>query len=201
MRRRRLKISAGALLLAAAVYYIGDLKSVAAVLAPAAAHELGHILALWMLGLRVSGFRAELKGFCIDYSGYTGAVGHAAAAAAGPLAGFIYAWVASRLGARTDSAWLCLSAGASLLLSLFNLLPAMPLDGGRILLHLACALLGDKRGRAVSDAAGIVARGALLFAGGWLLLRGRGLALLIAAVWLLLYQDDGRGIVNRGEIL
>ena len=71
--------------------------------------------------LHVRGIRLQLKGFCIDYCGYTGAAGHALAAAAGPLAGLAYALAASGLAQRLESDWLGLTAGISLLLSLFNL--------------------------------------------------------------------------------
>ena len=201
MRRRKLNISAGAVLLAAVVYYIGDLKVIAAVLLPAAVHELGHIAALRLLGLRISGFRAELKGFYIDYRGYTGAAGHAAAAAAGPAAGLIYALAASAAGGRLCSRWLYLSAGVSLILSLFNLRPALPLDGGRILLHLASAFLGEKKGRSLLDASGVIIGGVLLFAGAWMMIKGEGIALLVVSLWILLYQDNGRGIVKSREIM
>ena len=201
MRGKKLSVSAGAVLLAALVYYLYDLETVAAVLVPAATHELGHLAALNLLGLRVNGFRAELKGFCIDYSGYTGAMGHALAAAAGPMAGLWYAWAASMAGNRLDSDWLCLSAGVSLLLSLFNLLPALPLDGGRILEHLAGAFLGDKQGALLTETVGAVVGAVLLAAGVLLMMHGRGIALALAAIWMLLYQDNRRGLVKGKEML
>lgn len=201
MKRERFQVSAGAALLAAGIYYIGDPSVIAAVLLPVLVHELGHLIVLRLLGLRVCGFRMELKGFCIDYRGYTGAAGHALAAAAGPAAGLVYAWAASTAGSRLNHDWLCLSAGASLILSVFNLLPALPLDGGRILAQLSCAVLGQPRGTRLTERCGF-AVGALLLAGGiWMMLAGRGAALCLAATWLLLYQEGGQGIVKSGEIL
>lgn len=201
MKRDKLTISAGAILLAAGIYYVCDPALIAAALLPIAAHELSHIAALQALGLRVIGFRAELKGFCIDYGGCTGAVGHALAAAAGPMGGLWYAWAASWAGNRLDSSWLCLSAGISLLLSAFNLLPALPLDGGRILAHLSRALLGDKRGALLTEVVGVTVGAVLLAAGVLLMLRGRGIALTLAAIWLLLYQEDKLGIVKEMEMM
>ena len=172
MRRNGFKISVGAILLAAAAYYLCDGRDLAAVLLPMAVHELGHLIALKLLGLRINGFRVELKGFCIDYGGYTGAAGHALAALAGPMAGLWYAWAASLAGNKLGSSWLCLTAGISLVLSAFNMLPALPLDGGRMLAHLSRALLGDRRGALVTEVVGVSVGAILLAAGVLLMLRG-----------------------------
>ena len=42
---------------------------------------------------------------------------------------------------------------------------------------------------------------AMLGAGVWLMLRQRGVAVLAAAIWRLLYQENGRGLVKRGEMI
>ena len=165
MRTRFFHVGLGALLLGAGLFCLGDRDSFAEVALPVLAHELGDLLALWFLGMPVRGFRLELRGFCIEYGGSAGAVGHALAAAAGPLVGFGYALGAARLAVPLGSDWLSLSAGVSLLLSLFNLLPALPLDGGCILLHLSTAILGDRRGRLLTEIAGLTVGAALLGGG------------------------------------
>ena len=201
MSQCRVQVSAGAILLSAIVFYIGDPASVTAVLLAIIAHETGHILVMALLGLPIRGLRLELRGFCIEYEGTTGAVGHALVAAAGPAAGLLYALIASELGSRLAFDWLYLSAGTSLLLSLFNLLPALPLDGGRILLSISCALLGDRRGRTVTERMGLLIGMAILFLGIYLAIKGLGAAILIAAIWLLLYQESGLGIVKLREMI
>ena len=202
MKRPLFQAGTGALLLVAALFFLGSGENIAAVVLPVAAHELGHLLALWLLGLPVRCFRIELRGFCIEYGGSAGALGHAFAAAAGPLAGIAYAFAASRLAERLGNDWFHLTAGISILLSLFNLLPALPLDGGVILLRLSCAILGEKRGRVLTEGLGLVVGAALLGGGFYLMLQGHGLALALAAIWLLLSQEsEGRGLVKTPKMI
>ena len=122
----------------------------------------------------------------MEYRGYAGGLGHALAAAVGPAMGLLYALAASLLAARYNSAWLELTAGVSLLLSAFNLLPALPLDGGRILYHLSAALFGERVAARVTDITSLVVGTTLRGLGAYLMFRGVGLALELAAVWLLL---------------
>ena len=202
MKRPLFQAGTGALLLVAALFFLGSGENIAALVMPVAAHELGHLLALWLLGLPVRCFRIELRGFCIEYGGSAGALGHAFAAAAGPLAGIAYAFAASRLAERLGNDWFHLTAGISILLSLFNLLPALPLDGGVILLRLSCAILGEKRGRVLTEGLGLVVGAALLGGGFYLMLQGHGLALELAAIWLLLSQEsEGRGLVKTPKMI
>ena len=198
MSKKKVSISTGAIVMAAVVYYICDSKTLTAVLCAAFAHELGHLAAMWALGFRVKRFRIEAKGFCIDYCGYAGAVGHAFAAAAGPAFGLLYSLVASDLGNRTGLDWLSLSSGVSFMLSLFNLLPALPLDGGRILMCLCCAFCGEQQGRVVCSAVSTVCGLFILGLGTVLMFKGLGAAVLISAIWLLAFQE---GVEKRCEIL
>lgn len=186
MRKERFGISAPAVAATALVYYLAPVDKLLAVLLPVIFHELGHILALRLLGFRICHFRIELKGLCMEYRGYAGGLGHALAAAAGPAIGLLYALAASLLAARYSSPWLELTAGVSLLLSAFNLLPALPLDGGRILYHLSAALFGERAAARVTDISSLIIGTTLLGLGAYLMFRGFGVALELAAVWLLL---------------
>ena len=189
MRKLRLEASPGAAFLAAALFFFLRGRELLALLPAILSHELGHAAAILALGLRLRGFRAEAGGFRMDYAGETTPLGHALIAAAGPAAGFGYALLASFLWRETGQDWLCLSAGISLLLSVFNLLPAPPLDGGRILTPLLCAWLGSSRGERVSRVLGYGAGLGLCALGIVFALKGKGAAPLLPGLWLLLRED------------
>lgn len=188
--RTRFSISLPVLILAGFIYFITDTPSLLSLLLPAALHELGHIVTLRLLGLRISCFKAELKGLCIEYRGCTSAAGHVMAAAAGPLWGIVYGLAAAWLALRLDSGWLELSAGISLILSMFNLMPALPLDGGRILYNISEALWGPGFAARLLNALGLATGTVLLALGAWLMLKGFGIAVEMAAVWLLMYTGE-----------
>jgi Zn-dependent protease len=111
-------------------------------IASLAAHEMGHALLARHRGLTVDGIKLWLFGGVAQISGdwMTGKT-EMLVAAIGPAVSFLVvgvfvaiSWVMISIGAPAIVAivpeWL---AGVNLLLLLFNLIPAFPLDGGRIL--------------------------------------------------------------------
>ncbi len=115
-----------------------------------------------------------------------------AVAAAGPLTSLLacglfamLAWLAGSLSAPTlivaGLAWL---AGINLLLAGFNLLPAAPLDGGRVLRALVWLRTGDRRkAAAIATTAGVWLGGLLVLAG---IVDALATADLIGGLWFML---------------
>ena len=134
MRRPRLEISAGGVLLLAALIFVLTADELTALALAVLAHEAGHAAAIYLTGGRVTALRLAVTGPIICRTGGTDGAREAFCALAGPLAGVLYAIVSAER--------LPLSAGMSLVLSAFNSLPALPLDGGRAL----AALAGGARG-------------------------------------------------------
>ena len=201
MEKARVSISAGAILLGALIYCTASFSELAAILTPVIVHELGHIVALRLYGLRVRRISADLRGLCIEYGGLCTPQGHIVSALAGPAAGLAYAFAASYFSQKVPNETLTLSAGVSLLLSLFNLLPIVPLDGGRVFSVAVTELLGGRRGEKLTKAVGLALSAALLMAGIYLMWKGEGTALTLAALWLLLAQPDKAALVKRRELL
>ena len=201
MKREKLSISLGALLFGALVYSAASFAELSAILAAVIVHELGHIVMLRLYGLRIRCFCVDLRGFCIEYGGLCSDWGHIVSAFAGPAAGLAYAFAASYFGRRCGNEVLTLSAGVSLLLSLFNLLPILPLDGGRIFSLAAAELLGGRRGDKLTRTLGLALSAALLVLGSWQMWRGEGTALCFVSLWLLLAQPEKAELVKKRELL
>lgn len=143
-------------------------------------------MALWLLGGRVERFSLRLSGAEIGYrSGNLSYGGEALLALAGPGMNLLWACLCALLTRPWPDPRLYRLVGCHLTLALFNLLPALPLDGGRVLkaaLEACFPLWGERIACGVS--AGV---GCLLAAAGVVLLGKSGnLTLLAAGVVILL---------------
>lgn len=187
LRWRRVTISGGFLLLAAALYYLDGQGVVPWALLACLCHELGHYVAIRAFGGRVAQLRLTCAGAEMALSARRplSRAGQLCTALAGPGTNLALAALSARLaGPVGESAYLF--AGLNLALALFNLLPAAQLDGGRALAVLLSLVLPEDRAergmRVLSLGLGL----ALTAAGAALALRAGGsLTLLITALWLL----------------
>lgn len=123
-----LTISPGFLLLGAALYYMGSWPALGAFLAAGLAHELGHLTGIFLAGATIQSVHITACGPVINYSGALTKRQEAGIIAAGPMAGLFFA-VCCFL---TDIPFLCYAGAVALLASAFNLLPVLPMDGGRL---------------------------------------------------------------------
>jgi Zn-dependent protease len=171
----------------ATTVYVVAVVAAASFFASIVAHELGHALAARREGIAVEGIDLFLFGGVMKMSRDTDSPGaEFRVAVAGPLvtllimvlasvaavllAGGDSFWDAARLSAEADASpvevVVSLLVSMNLVLLLFNLVPAFPLDGGRIARAIAWKLTGDRH-RATRFAARIgIGFGYLLIAGG-----------------------------------
>ncbi|MFE2752134.1 site-2 protease family protein [Actinosynnema sp. NPDC059335] len=129
------------------------------------AHELGHSLVALRLGLPVRRLRLFLLGGVSEVMRTPTRPGHEGAiAAAGPIVSIVLAGLFALAAAaipRPDAVWLLIAqtAFANAAVAVFNLLPGLPLDGGRILRAGVWAVTGRRAAgtRAAVIGGGVVA--------------------------------------------
>ena len=102
-------------------------------------HEMGHVIALRREGIKASTpmFIPFLGAAIFSKSLGENALAEARVGLAGPILGSLAAAVVAVAGAITGSSFLLALAYVGFLINLFNLLPVVPLDGGRAMAAMA----------------------------------------------------------------
>ena len=183
MKRRRfsLEVRPGAVVLLSGLYFLLPLRWCARLALTVTVHELGHCAALILCGAQVCGLRMEGCGLVLRCTPTEGALRTVTAALAGPAAGAGLFCILRGLG-------YIACAELSLLFSCVNLLPVLPLDGGRALYAALSALAGERAAERTLDVLGLVLPVALMVLGLALFARGFGLAPGVFGAWLALLQ-------------
>jgi len=102
-------------------------------------HEMGHVVALRREGIKASApmFIPFLGAAIFSKSLGDNALAEARVGLAGPILGSLAAAAVAVVGGLTGSAFLLALAYVGFLINLFNLLPVVPLDGGRAMAAMA----------------------------------------------------------------
>lgn len=152
-------------------------------------HECGHLAALALLGGRMERLSFRLTGAEIGYrAGSLSYGGEVVLALAGPGMNLLCAGMCALLTRRWPDPRLYRFIGCHLTLALFNLLPALPLDGGRVLqalLESRWPLAGETVARKISGMVGLI----LAFLGLYGLKTGGNPTLFAAGVVILLKSN------------
>ncbi len=182
MKHRRFSlVRPGAVVLLSGLYFLLPLRWYARLALTVTVHELGHVAALILCGAQVCGLRMEGCGLVLRCTPPEGALRTVTAALAGPAAGAGLFCILRGLG-------YIACAELSLLFSCVNLLPVLPLDGGRALYAALSALAGERAAERTLDVLGLVLPVMLMVLGLALFARGFGLAPGVFGAWLALLQ-------------
>lgn len=165
--------------------FFGDTGSAAAVIFAAAVHELSHIAVLLACGFRIAGFDMGATGVCIKYVGKENRRARFLSNMAGPAGGMaLYYFGKAALSASLPQ-WLHLSCRVSLFLSLFNLIPAFPLDGGYCAYIIAGRLFGGRYAGTLMKFLGRFFSVLIILAGLAFIANGFGIGAMIAGISIL----------------
>jgi Zn-dependent protease len=188
------------LLLCVAPFWMGGGQGLVVALLVAASvlvHELGHALVARHLDVPIAGIELHFFGGAAQMTEMPRRPGdEIAIAAAGPAVSFALAGIGHGLFAATGVAFLALVAWVNLFLGVFNLLPAFPSDGGRILR----ALLARRRGLvAATELAVTVGRVVCVAMAVVGLLSGSFQLMLVAAVLWMMGGAERSAARMRGD--
>jgi len=190
----KIYVSGGFVLCFSTLCFITSSRFLFIILLTVLVHEAGHLLAIRASGGKIKELRLELMGAAIIYDGSRMSyIAELLTALAGPVFSFILAYISARIGKSWGEFWFTLS-GVSLVLCVFNLLPAAALDGGRVLFMTLAHFAGTDAAEKICFLTScLVSLGAIL-PGMWLLMKtGWNFTLLISGIWLFL----GTAIVKR----
>lgn len=180
--KMKLTVSPGILLLAALLFYLDDgIGMLPLAVAAAAIHELGHIAAALLFGGRIGGLALSAVGAELQFC-YPSMLSYGkenAVALAGPAVNLLVGMTALLFR-------LYIPAAVSFGLGLFNLLPILPLDGGRVLFNVMAEYFGlDVAERVSAVAAGLLI-GILAGFGLISVVKYANFMLLLVSAWLLI---------------
>ena len=171
-----ISVGPGFLLLAAFLYYQGGGAAVTAFFTAALAHELGHLAAIVLTGARVRTLRLTAAGWILEYGGALTQRQEMGIAAAGPIAGAAFAVSCLLYG----SAYFRYAGLIALFSAFFNMLPVLPLDGGRLAEAALLAVMPERDASAVMRVAGTLCGAAVVFTGAAL----RSWAAAAVGIWM-----------------
>jgi len=173
-----------------------------------ALHEMGHMVVAYFLGYKMSVVRLTPVGFSLSINGrdftrvnsikiYTaGPVMNLLLFAGGSLAAFAFPEFNRTLN---------LLSTTNLYLALFNLIPAFPLDGGRILLEVLAGRMGlFAAGRMIRRLAMILSIALLLLGTVQLYMSGFNFSLILIGLYIIIVLKTGRmesAIMNIRQII
>ena len=126
----RVRVEGGAWIVLGLAVLLLPLQVLLGIILAAAVHEIGHLIAMYFLGVPVLGFILQPGGARIE-AGPLEPGEEIICALAGPVAGVvtIFAWK-----------WFPELALAGMVQTVFNLIPIYPLDGGRVARNICCKL-------------------------------------------------------------
>ncbi len=175
--RRLIGINYGALSLILYTIFSNDFIECAVIIFSALIHEIGHLFAAYILGIKITGFDIDLVGASITTAGLGSYRDEIILAGAGPLANLICIVIFYPLYRYHEihncpfAQYFYFFCGVCLCLMVINLLPVKGFDGGRILHASLAHFFGPSIADRVCDTLTIISIGAIWVLSIYLILR------------------------------
>lgn len=181
---KKVEVSGGFLLVSALLFYLDTENLLPLAALACGLHELGHYLAVRFSGGEIVRFRLTAVGgeLVLDKRRALSYGRELFAILAGPGCNLAAALLSARLG-RGEAAWVF--TGVNLSLGAFNLLPIIPLDGGRALAILLGLFCREETAYEILRVCSLLLVAGLLLAGGALFFEtGHNFTLAVVGLWL-----------------
>lgn len=169
----RIEVSDSVLIIIIAALLLDTTMLTIMFLVAALIHEIGHLIAIVLCRCEILKIKLTAFGGVIKYHNNQSKTKDLIIAVSGPFMGFIAAYISAKLSFFTFS-------GANLILSVVNLIPVMPLDGGTV------AMLIFKNHNFISFIIKIIISILAVF----LVIYGKGISLMLFACVLWFNADD-----------
>lgn len=194
---------------AADAYWVAAVATAVSLLISVLVHELAHAVVARRARLRVDGITLWFMGGVTRIEGDTdkpsteltvALVGPLASGAVGGLALLLSSWAQSS-GWQLASAALYWLGTINLFLAIFNLLPASPLDGGRVFHGLVWWVTHNRWWATRASAGAGVLLGSMCIAAGWLVFETDALsgAVLMIMGWFIISSSKRESLVGRAQ--
>lgn len=184
---KKVEVSVSFALLLFFAFFFTPLFLLFSVLAAAVLHESGHLLLLSHFGvplkkLRLSAFGAEIDAPNVERLSYGKEL---AVTLGGVGANVLGALFSAAIAVQCDLPYFFVLSGANAVLAAYNLLPVLPLDGGRALYLVTAYFFGPMVGDAVTAAVGLFVSLAIMLLGAHIsLTMGEGYFFALAALFI-----------------
>jgi len=181
----RCEIKPEFILLVSLCYLFFDAEATAAIFMSAAVHEAGHMLMIHLLGGKIEKVSFGGSGLELKYSGSDSSVEGFFFALGGPMFGvLLMAAVRNYVEVNSFAAQLW---NMSFVLNAWNLLPILPLDGGKMIYYLLSLLVSYETAYKICTLLFWTVVGILVFGTVLLLLYAKSFILLPAVCSLVIY--------------
>lgn len=190
------------------LFFAGCLKEYATAFFSIALHETGHMAVARFYGYRIGSVKLTPVGFSLSINDRDcSRVNSIKIYSAGPVVNLLF-FCAASLAAFVFPAlsrYFNLLSATNLYLALFNLIPAFPLDGGRILLDILAGSMGlHAAGRLIRRLAMISSIAMLLLGAYQLYIAAFNFSLVIIGIYIIILLKTGRmesALMNIRQII